>query len=95
MPALLQEMTVTEFYDWLVLIMESMSITLPTSNELNGSAVETAIFSVTVKTDKDMKLTSFSADAAFKGSITMSGQLYAADIKASAKGTFGYEAIAA
>lgn len=95
MPALLQEMTVTEFYDWLVLIMESMSITLPTSNELNGSAVETAIFSVTVKTDKDMKLTSFSADAAFKGSITMSGQLYAADITASASGTFGYEAIAA
>ena len=95
MPALLQEMTVTEFYDWLVLIMESMSITLPTSNELNGSAVETAIFSVTVKTDKDMKLTSFSASGSFEGSITIREQLYAADITASASGTFGYEAVSA
>ena len=95
MPALLQEMTVTEFYDWLVLIMESMSITLPTSNELNGSAVETAIFSVTVKTDKDMKLTSFSASGSFEGSITIREQLYAADITATASGTFGYEAVSA
>ena len=95
MPALLQEMTVTEFYDWLVLIMESMSITLPTSNELNGSAVETAIFSVTVKTDKDMKLTSFSASGSFEGSITIREQLYAADITATASGTFGYEKSAA
>ena len=95
MPALLQEMTVTEFYDWLVLIMESMSITLPTSNELNGSAVETAIFSITVKTDKDMKLTSFSASGSFEGSITIREQLYAADITATASGTFGYEKSAA
>ena len=89
------DLSISEIYTLVQYVMVSNGTVLPTIEDIVSATVETATLTVIIETDKDMKLTSFSADAAFKGSITMSGQLYAADIEASAKGTFGYEAIAA
>ena len=95
-PYLIGGQTMTDFYDWVCSLVETFAnVSLPTSAELNEAVITEAIFSVTVKTDKDMKLTSFSASGSFEGSITIREQLYAADITATASGTFGYEKAAA
>ena len=67
---------------------------------------EATSLSISIKTDKDMKLVSFSAEAEVKCSTSLTIKdeegkptdkvlNYAADITASASGTFGYEAVSA
>lgn len=79
---------------------------VPVSSTLAAIEIQTATLSVTVKTDKNMKLSSFSAEAFVKGAVSVdvlddwgepTGKTtnYAADITATASGTFGYEKVAA
>ena len=79
---------------------------VPVSSTLAAVEIQTATLKVTIKTDKNMRLSSFSAEAVVKGAVSVdilddwgepTGKTndYAADITASASGTFGYETIAA
>ena len=79
---------------------------VPVSSTLAAVEIQTATLTVTIKTDKNMRLSSFSAEAVVKGAVSVdilddwgepTGKTtdYAADITASASGTFGYEAVSA
>lgn len=96
-PALIGGQTMTNFYDWVCSLIQTFAnVSLPTSTELNEAVLTAATLSVTLVTDKDMKLTSFTANITFDGSITIGGVLYSADnITAKLEGIFGYEATAA
>ena len=98
LPILWDNLNVSQIYD---LVVDMAGLPLPKSSDMGSLELTTANLSVTIRTDKDLKLTYFSANADLEGGYSVTDSYsdtvskYAADIKASAKGTFGYEAIAA
>ena len=98
LPLLWDSMNVAQIYD---MVADMSEKPLPKSGDMESVQLETAELTVTVKTDKNGKPLSFSASAAFKGGYSVTDSYedtvtsYAADITATASGTFGYEKAAA
>lgn len=98
LPWVWDEFNVASIYD---IVVDMTGMPLPKSGDFASVTIEKAELTVTVTADKTMKLTSFRANAAVKGSYSIVDAMeatvseYAADITASANGTFGYEAVEA
>lgn len=88
------DMSIAELYSFVQQMKINEKAYLPTIEELLAAEVNNANLTVTLKTDKEMKLTSFSADIAFSGSISIGKVSYSADtLTAKYEGVFGYEKI--
>lgn len=89
---------ITTVYDLAMSMMyQSIGLPFPPKSAVLATAeIETAEFTLTFKTDKEMKPVSFAVQAAFKGSCSYTDAyedtetVYAADVTASASGTFAY-----